>query len=151
MRRETADFASMMLHAILHPAPAARPFQAPTRRHAVRFAWQGFVEAWKTQPNLRLHSGVAATTVGLGFWLHLSRMEWLLVSCAIGLVIVAELINTAVERTIDLVVGSRPDPLARQIKDIAAACVLAAVCLAVTIGILTFGPHLLLARLISPG
>lgn len=141
--RPAEDLASTMFAAMAQPVPATRPFGALTRRHAVRFAWQGLLEAWKTQPNLRLHVGVAVTAVSLGLWLHLSRIEWLLVSCAIGLVIIAELINTAIERTIDLVVGSQPDPLARQIKDIAAACVLAAVCLAVTIGVFTFGPHIL--------
>jgi undecaprenol kinase len=68
--------------------------------------------------------------------------EWLWVAFAIGLVVFAELMNTAIEQTVDLVVGLRPDPLARRIKDIAAGCVLVAAVLAITIGVFTFIPHI---------
>ena len=121
----------------------ARPFRARTRRQALRHALQGLRDAWEGEPNLRLHGYAAASVMLLGLWLRLSLVEWLWVSFAIGLVIFAELMNTAIEQTVDLVVGLRPDPLARQVKDIAAACVLVAVAIAVVIAALTFAPHLL--------
>ena len=114
-----------------------------TTWQALRCALQGLAEAWRTQPNLRLHVSVGGGVIALGAWRHLSVVEWLWVSFAIGLVIFAELMNKAIEQTVDLVVGLRPDPLARQVKDLAAGCVLAAACLAVVIGVLTLGPHLL--------
>jgi diacylglycerol kinase (ATP) len=49
--------------------------------------------------------------------------------------------NTAIEQTIDLAVGLAPDPLARQVKDIAAGCVLVAAVMAAVIGVLTFLSH----------
>lgn len=114
-----------------------------TRWHSVRCALQGLRDAWRTQPNLRLHLVAGLGVIALGVWLRLSTLEWLWISFAIGLVIFAELMNTAIEQTIDLVVGLSPDPLARQVKDIAAGCVLIAAAIAVVIGALTFGPHLL--------
>ena len=110
---------------------------------AFRYAAQGFRDAWRSQPNLRVHSYVGLGLIGLGLWCRLSRIEWLWVSLAIGLVIFAELMNTAIELAVDLVVGLRPDPLARRVKDLAASFVLAAASLAVIVRCLTFLPHLL--------
>jgi diacylglycerol kinase len=81
--------------------------------------------------------------VALSAWLQLVVIEWLWISFAVGLVLFAELMNTAIEQTVDLVVGPRPDPFARQVKDIAAGFVLVAAVIAVVIGVLTLGPHLI--------
>ncbi len=120
----------------------SRPQRLRTWRQALRCALQGLWEAWLTQPNVRLHLYFGTVVTTLGFWLRLSLAEWLWISFAIGLVLFAELMNTAIEGTVDLVVGLRPDPLARHVKDVAAGCVLVAAVLAVVIGSLTFLPHL---------
>ena len=122
----------------------SRPWRARSYWHALRCAWDGLREAWATQPNLRLHAGAAGIAIALGVWCRLPLVEWLWVSFAIGLVVFAELMNTAIEQTVDLVVGLRPDPCARRVKDVAAGCVLVAAITAAVIGFLTFGPHLLL-------
>ena len=124
------------------PSANGRPYRAGSRWQSVRCALQGLLEAWRSQPNLRVHAGAALGAIALSAWLRLSLLEWLWVSFAIGLVLFAELMNTAIEQTVDLAVGLRPDPLARQVKDIAAGCVLVAATLAILIGALTFGPHL---------
>ena len=118
-------------------------FRAKSRWYAVRFALEGLREAWRTQRNLRVHVAAGVWTLALGAWVRLSLIEWLWICFAIGIVIFAELMNTAIEQTVDLAVGIRPDPLARQVKDIAAGCVLAAALLAVLIGVFTFAPHLI--------
>ena len=122
---------------------SASPFRARSWWQSFGYAWQGLRDAWETQINLRLHVYIGMGAVVLGVCFRLSMMEWLWISFAIGLVIFAELMNTAIEQTVDLVVGLRPDPLARQVKDLAAGCVLVTVFIAVVIGFLTFGPHLL--------
>jgi undecaprenol kinase len=114
-----------------------------TRMHSLQDALRGWQDAWNTQPNLRIQTCVALGVIVLGVVLRLSLLEWLWISFAIGLVIFAELMNTAIEQTIDLAVGLAPDPLARQVKDIAAGCVLVAAVLSVIIGTFTFLPHLL--------
>lgn len=114
-----------------------------TRMHSLRDALHGLQDAWGTQPNLRLQVGISLGVIVLGMIVTLSLLEWLWISFAIGLVLFAELMNTAIEQTIDLAVGLAPDPLARRVKDIAAGCVLVAALLASVIGALTFLPHLL--------
>ena len=121
-----------------------RPLRARSRAHALRCALRGWQDAWATQPNLRIHVCAGAAVIALGAWLRLSLLEWLWVSFAIGLVVFAELMNTAIEQTVDLVVGAQCDPSARQVKDVAAGCVLAAAVIAGIIGTLTLGPHLLI-------
>ena len=118
-------------------------FRARSRWQSLGYALQGLRDAWESQLNLRLHVYVGIGTVAVGMCLRLSILEWLWISFAIGLVIFAELMNTAIEQTIDFVVGARFDPLARRVKDLAAGCVLAAAIIAAVIGALTFGQHLL--------
>ena len=119
-----------------------RPFRARSRWASIGHAWQGLRDAWKTQLNFRIQIAAGAAAILLGLWLRLVFVEWLWVSFAIGLVLFAELMNTAIEQTVDFVVGAQYDPLARQVKDIAAGCVLAAAVIAGIIGTLTFGPRL---------
>jgi undecaprenol kinase len=122
---------------------AARSWRARSRWRAIRCAAQGLRDAWATQINFRIHCAAAAAVVVLSAWLGLSSLEWLWISFAIGIVIFAELMNTAIEQTVDLVVGSRQDPLARQVKDVAAGFVLVAAMIAAVIGTLTLVPHLI--------
>jgi diacylglycerol kinase len=119
------------------------PSRCRTRRESFRCALQGLRDAWRTQPNLRIHLSVGTVVIGLGVWVHLRLLEWLWVSFAIGLVIFTELMNTAIEQTVDLVVGPCPDPLARSVKDVASGCVLFASLIAALIGCFILGPYLL--------
>lgn len=133
-------------HAATTPAAAPRRKLHRGRRSMVRAlgnALRGLSDAWQTEPNLRLHVYFGTWIVGFGAWTRLSLSEWLWVTFAIGLVIFAELMNTAIEQTVDLVVGLRPDPMARQVKDVAAGCVLVASIVAAIVGCLTFLPHVL--------
>ena len=120
-----------------------QPLRSRTRTDALRDALRGLRDAWQTQPNFRLQVDMGIGAVILGVIVRLSLIEWLWISFAIGLVIFAELMNTAIEQTVDLVVGLHPDPLARQVKNMAAGCVLVAALIAVVIGGLTFIPHLI--------
>lgn len=128
----------------IRAAGCRQPFRARSRWASVGHAWQGLRDVWKTQLNFRMQVAMGAAVIVLGFRLHLVFVEWLWVSFAIGLVLFAELMNTAIEQTVDFVVGAQYDPLARQVKDVAAGCVLAAAVIAGVIGTLTFGPHLLI-------
>ena len=120
-----------------------RRIEARRVRHALRFALHGLRDAWRSQPNLRLHSYFGACLLALGLVCRLPLTGWLWVVFSIGLIVFAELMNTAIEQTVDLIVGLRPDPLARRVKDIAAGCVLVATVLALLIESLVFIPQLL--------
>lgn len=93
------------------------------------------------QPNARIHVAVACAVVTLGMWLGLSENEWLAVVLAIGGVIGAEALNTAVELVVDLV---QPEwhELARDAKDVAAAGVLVCSLAAAVVGTVVFAPKL---------
>ncbi len=110
---------------------------------ALRDAWQGLRTAWRSEPNLRLHVLFGAAISLVGVWCRLSPTEWIWLSVAVGLMMVMELVNTAIEGLVDLTVGGQAHPLARRVKDVAASSVLVSAMLAVTIASLVFFPHLL--------
>jgi len=93
------------------------------------------------QPNARIHTVAAFGVVTLGYWLQISVNEWLAVALAIGLVMGAEALNTALEFAVDL---AEPEwnALARDAKDVAAAGVLICSLAAVVVGLVVFGPRL---------
>lgn len=103
------------------------------------YAWNGLVYAFRTQLNFKIHSATALLAVFLGFTFHISSEEWLWLFLAIGLVMIAELFNTALEVLVDLV-SPEYHSKAGAVKDIAAAAVLMATFLAVAIGLIVFGP-----------
>ncbi|KRK98144.1 diacylglycerol kinase [Secundilactobacillus odoratitofui DSM 19909 = JCM 15043] len=112
--------------------------------------WQSFKHAFigvysliSTERNFRKHIVMAIIAVLLGVWLHLDVNEWLWVTLAIFVVVVAEVLNTVVEAIVDLIVGRHFDAAAKKAKDVAAGGVLIAALFAVIIGCLIFIPELL--------
>ena len=125
--------------------PVERPnaFQrADSVWQSFRFAGQGFLYALKTQRNLRIHLVVLAGVFSLAYWLGVSAVRWGILLVVASLVIMAELFNTAIEVTVDLV-SPEFHPLAKIAKDIAAAGVLVAASLAFITGLVVFGPALI--------
>ncbi|MGV0960286.1 MAG: diacylglycerol kinase family protein [Limnohabitans sp.] len=93
------------------------------------------------EPNARIHVCAAVCVAALGMWLRLNATDWFDVLLAMGLVLGAEALNTAVERLVDLV---QPEwhPLARDAKDVAAAGVLICSLTAAAVGCGVFVPRL---------
>jgi diacylglycerol kinase len=110
------------------------------------FAWRGICQVVRHENNARVHLlatvGVGAAGIGFG----LSAGEWLAVLGLAVVVWVAEMVNSAVERLVDLV-SPQPHPLAGQAKDIAAGAVLVAAIGAAIGGVIIFGPKV--ARLLG--
>lgn len=115
------------------------------RIDSFRYAFQGMADLFRTQPNSQFHLAAAVLVVGAGYWLQLSRIEWVAIVLCIALVIALEALNTGLEYLTDLV---SPDyhPLAGKAKDAGAAAVLIGAIGAAIVGLLIFGPKLL-ARL----
>ena len=113
-----------------------------------RWAWQGLVYCLRTQRNLRIHLTVAALAVWLGSRFGLSRAEFALLWLTIGLVVAAELFNTAAEKLTDLCCPGF-DRRAGLVKDIAAGAVLFAAAAAVGVGISLFWQPDLWRRLLA--
>ncbi|HEY3374833.1 MAG TPA: diacylglycerol kinase [Candidatus Aquicultor sp.] len=89
------------------------------------YAIDGLVYVLRTQRNMRIHFLAAALALGLALFLHLQTWAVVALIFAAALVMVAELINTAIEATIDLVTNEY-DPIAEIAKDVAAGAVLLA-------------------------
>lgn len=89
------------------------------------YAIEGIVHALRSQRNMRIHIAIAFLVAVGSLLLGVSRMQLVAVLFAIMLVFITELINTAIEATID-VVTDRYDPLAKVAKDVAASAVLVA-------------------------
>ena len=106
-----------------------------------RYAFEGLSVMLRTQPNAWIHAVATALVVALGLHLGIDRQEWMAVVLAIGMVWVAEGLNTAIEFLADAAV---PDPhhLIRHAKDVAAGAVLLASVAAAVLGALVFLPHL---------
>ena len=111
------------------------------RVRCFRDAFRGLRVLLSTQTNACVHAALSVAAIGLGWFLGLTAVEWLFVIGAIGLVWVAEAFNTAIEFLVDLVSPER-QPLAGQIKDLAAGAVLASAVTAAVIGLIIFFPKL---------
>lgn len=112
------------------------------KRRLVRsfgYAINGIRTAIVKERNLQIHVGMAITAVLCGFIFQITKVEWLFIILAIGGTFTAEMMNSAIERVVDL---STEDfhPLARDAKDMAAGAVLLFALTSVVIGIVIFVP-----------
>ena len=105
-------------------------------------ASRGFIISFKSERNLRIHVVIAIVVAALALTLHVDASGCALLTLAIGLVITAELINTALERLVDITTNHEFHRIARDAKDTAAAAVLCAALMAALIGAIVFLPKL---------
>lgn len=106
------------------------------------YAFQGIFNTIRTERNIKIHCAAAILVMIFGIWLQISKTEWMICFILFGLILALELVNTAVEATVDLFTEERK-PLAKKAKDAAAGAVLIAAIFAAVIGILIFIPKLL--------
>lgn len=107
-----------------------------------RYAFCGVFEAYKGEQNLKIHTVIAIFVVIFGFVFQISYIEWLVCLVLIGLVLMAEFFNTAIEFVVDL---ASPDihPLAKLAKDTASAGVLMMAIISAIIGFIIFVPEII--------
>lgn len=106
------------------------------------YAWKGIKCCVGREQNLGFHLVASVCVVVAGALLEITRTEWALIVLCIGMVTGAELMNTAIERLVDLVSPQR-HPLAGQVKDIAAGAVLVCALAAAVVGGIVFMPYLI--------
>jgi undecaprenol kinase len=102
-------------------------------------AFRGLKIFWLTTRNLLIHLVVSILVIILGFYFHVSSMEWIVLVFSIGFVLVTEAINTAIEIDIDLT-SPEYHPFARDTKDVAAGAVLLSVFTTILVGLIIFLP-----------
>jgi len=119
----------------LQPAPS--PGRAPRLIDSFNYAAEGIIHVLRTQRNLRIHFLIAIVVIGAAVALGAQRLELIALLLAIAFVLVAEMVNTAIEGAIDVSTTSF-DPNAKLAKDVAAGAVLIAAITAIAIGYLVF-------------
>jgi undecaprenol kinase len=108
---------------------------------SVRAAWAGLIHAFRSEKNMKIHGVCAILVILFAAWFHVSRSDWVILLLLIFLVFAFELMNTAVERTVDLCT-QYDHPLARQAKDVAAGAVLVVAVASAIIGVIIFSRYL---------
>jgi|WetSurMetagenome_2_1015567.scaffolds.fasta_scaffold1015525_1 undecaprenol kinase len=98
-------------------------------------AFRGIYIAMATERNFKIHLVAAVIAIALGIYLGLSAIAWCLIVFAISVVLMAECMNTALERMCDHISGGEKSDVIRNAKDIAAGAVWLAAIAALVIGI----------------
>lgn len=105
-----------------------------------KYAIDGIYSAFKQEPNLKFHFLAAILVVILGFFLKVSRADFIILVIVIGLVISLELTNTAIETVINSFT-TEEHPGAKLAKDVAAGAVLIAALTSIIVGVIIFYPY----------
>jgi diacylglycerol kinase (ATP) len=111
--------------------------RAPSLLDSFNYAFEGIIHVLRTQRNLRIHFIIAIVVIGAAAALGVGRIELIVLLLAIAFVLVAEMVNSAIEGAIDASTTSF-DPNAKLAKDVAAGAVLISSATAVAVGYLVF-------------
>lgn len=106
------------------------------------YAFAGIYEGWRNHPNFRRQAIILAAVLAAGLGWRISATEWIAVILASGMVLAAEMVNTAIEAAVNLVTKERR-PEAKIAKDAGAGGVLITSVAAVIVGIIIFLPKLI--------
>lgn len=110
-------------------------------KNSFKYAFEGIIQTYKGEQNLKIHTIVAILVIVLGFVLKISLMEWFICLILIGLVLMSEFFNTAIEYVVDLA-SPKIHPLAKAAKDTASAGVLMMSIMAAIVGGIIFIPKI---------
>ena len=106
---------------------------------AFGYALEGIIHGLKNERNLRLHFLATLCVIIAGLLTGLSFVEWFIVLVLFGGMLSLEMLNSSIERVVDLV-STEQHPLAKQAKDLAAGAVLVFAIISAIIGLLLFLP-----------
>lgn len=109
----------------------------PSFLRSFGYAVEGFITAVRTERNIKVMLAIGIVAVAAGVVLKIDLLSWCLVALCFGLVIFAELVNTAIEAVVDLAT-QEIHPLAKRAKDIAAASVYTLSITAAVVGLIVF-------------
>lgn len=116
---------------------------SPNRFMSLGYALAGWLYMLRWQKNTRLMSLASIIIFALAFWLGISRVEWAIIILTVTMVWLAEFLNAGIEAAVDLA-SPEIHPMAQVGKDVASAAVLLGVVASILVGLLIFGPPLLI-------
>ena len=113
------------------------PRRPPSIIESFNYAIEGIIHVLRTQRNMRIHFAIAIGVLIAALAFDVTRLELIALLLAIAFVLIAEMVNTAIEATVD-VASTSFDPMAKLAKDIGAGAVLIAAVNAIAVGYLVF-------------
>ena len=122
--------------------PEKENFSIKKRLQSFRFAIKGIKNLIINEHNARIHLTALLVVIGLGLFFKLELMEWVAITIVSGIVILTELINTAIENLADIVEPKWNEKIGK-IKDYSAGAVLVAAIVSVIVGGVIFIPKFL--------
>ena len=119
-------------------------FKHTSFKPSLKAALAGLLVSFRLERNFRFQCMAALFVFAMAFLLELGILEWCILIMCICFVLIAELINTAIETMLDLLYPEYHELVGRA-KDIAAGVVLLASCMSAVVGILVFA-HAIIER-----
>ena len=110
--------------------------------NSFKYAFEGIITGLKEEKNMKIHILIMILVIIMGIILKISKIEWIICIILFGFVISLELINTAIENTVDLIT-KEINPKAKIIKDVAAGAVLISAISSIIIGLIIFMPKII--------
>jgi diacylglycerol kinase (ATP) len=111
--------------------------RTPTVFDSLNYAFEGIIHVLRTQRNMRIHLAIGSAVIVFALIVNVTKFELITLLISISFVLIAEMLNTAVEGAVDIATTSF-DPMAKLAKDIAAGAVLIASINAIAVGYLVF-------------
>ena len=108
-------------------------------RNTFKNARKGFRLVVKSERNLRVHLIVASLVIAMGFVFQFTGVEFCIALIAIANVIVAEMLNTAIEFALDSIYHNKYSKMVGMAKDISAGAVMFATFISAIIGFILLG------------
>ncbi len=119
-----------------------KKFCLKDRLHSFKYAFQGIRLCLFNEHNAWIHCSLASLVIIAGSFFPLTSIEWCILILCIGIVIAAEITNTAIEYIVNFI-SPELHPIAGKIKDLAAGAVLVTAITSAIVGLIIFGPHFL--------
>lgn len=110
--------------------------------NSFKYAFEGIFTAFKEERNMKIHICIMLLVIIAGFIFKISIVEWFICILLFGIVISAELFNTAIETVVDIVMPEKNEK-AKIAKDVSAGAVLVVAIVSAIIGLLIFIPKIL--------
>lgn len=108
---------------------------------AAGYSWQGLRAAWQHEAAFRQEATAAIVAIAIACWLDVDTVARILMIGSVVLVIIVEILNSAIEAVVDRI-GQERHPLAGRAKDMGSAAVLLAIILALFVWIALLWTHL---------
>ena len=110
--------------------------------NSVKNSINGYIYAYTNEQSLTIHALLTILVLLSGFYFNISKMQWAILVVVMAMVIIAELLNTAIEATVDLITKEYNE-LAKIAKDCASAAVFTASILAAGLYLYVFLPKII--------